>query len=409
MKRLAVLKSMKDRLSLCMIVKNEADALGACLESVRDIVGEIVVLDTGSTDRTVAIAEEFGARVGHFVWNQDFAAARNEALKLVTKDWVLVLDADEKLNSKIIPDLEAAIAVPDTLVVNLIRYEIGASQSPYSLVSRLFRRHPQIQFDRPYHAMIDDSVTELLKTESHWQIKELPQIAILHTGYQRQAIFKLEKSTRAKLVMESYYKTHPNDPYVCSKLGAVYLAEGLSQKALKTLKKALKYSANESPNLLYELHYHLANAFRQNYETDKAIKHYEIALTQPIVDQLKIGAHHNLGALLQTLGQPDQAIAHHQASVTIDPTFAAGYYNLGMAFKALGRAGEAILAYEQSLKCDPYNPWTHQNLAAILFRIGQTEQSLKFFKQAIALHKEQNPAEAERLQTQLRELTHRPL
>lgn len=93
---------MKDRLSLCMIVKNEADALGDCLKSVQDLVGEIAILDTGSTDETVAIAKEFGATVGHFDWNQDFAAARNEALKLVTKEWVLVLDADETLNPKVI-------------------------------------------------------------------------------------------------------------------------------------------------------------------------------------------------------------------------------------------------------------------------------------------------------------------
>lgn len=400
---------MNDRLSLCMIVKNEADSLGDCLKSVQDWVGEIVVLDTGSTDRTVAIAEEFGAKVGYFPWNQDFAAARNEALKLVTKEWVLVLDADEQLNPAAKAEIEAAIAEPETLVVNLMRLEIGASQSPYSLVSRLFRSHPKITFDRPYHAMIDDSVTELLQAEPHWQIKEIPLVAIFHTGYQRAAIAKLEKSTRAKLAMESYYKTHPNDAYVCSKLGGIYLAEGLTKQALKTLKQGLKYSTNESPHVIYELHYHLANAFRQNRENDKAIKHYSLALEQPLMGKLKIGAHHNLGALLQTLGQPERAIAQHQATVKIDPTFASGFYHLGMAHKAVGNVEQAIAAYENSLKLDPLNPWTHQNLAAILFRIGQTAESIKFFKQAIALHQEQNPAEAQRLRAKLQELTNQPL
>jgi tetratricopeptide (TPR) repeat protein len=400
---------MKESLSLCMIVKNEADALGDCLKTVRDVVDEIVILDTGSTDRTVAIAEEFGAIVGHYVWNQDFAAARNEALKLVTKDWILVLDADEQLNPKAVDAINMAIADPDTLVVNLMRYEIGAAQSPYSLVSRLFRRHPQLKFDRPYHAMIDDSVAVLLQTEPHWQIKELNGVALFHTGYQREAIAKLEKSTRAKLVMERYYKDHPNDPYVCSKLGAIYVAEGLAKQGLKTLKQGLKYSAQASPNLLYELHYHLANAFRKQDEPDKAIKHYEQAIAQPILDKLKIGAYHNLGSLLQTLTRPDEAIAHHQTTVQIDPNFAAGYYNLGMAYKAVGRAGEAILAYEQSLKLDPYNPWTHQNLAALLFRIGQMQESITFFKQAIALHEASNPQEAVKLRAKLNEIIGQPL
>ncbi len=398
--------AIKDRLSLCMIVKNEADALGDCLKSVQDLVGEIAILDTGSTDETVAIAKEFGATVGHFDWNQDFAAARNEALKLVTKEWVLVLDADETLNPKVIPAIEAAIAKPDTLVVNLLRYEIGASQSPYSLVSRLFRRHPSLEFSRPYHAMIDDSVQTLLATEPQWQITELPQVAIFHTGYQRTAIAKLEKSTRAKLAMETYYEGHPNDPYVCSKLGGIYLGEGLPKQALKILKQGLKYSANESANLRYELHYHLGNAFRQNHEPEKAIKHYQLAGEQPLQDKLKIGAYHNLGALLQTLGKPDAAIAQHQITLKIDPTFAPGYYNLGLAYKALGRVGEAIDAYEKSLKLNPLNPWAHQNLAALLFRIGQIAESQKFFKQAIALHETQNPAEAKRLKQKLAQLMH---
>ncbi|AFY37497.1 glycosyl transferase family 2 [[Leptolyngbya] sp. PCC 7376] len=400
---------MNDRLSLCMIVKNEADILAECLRSVQDVVSEIVILDTGSTDDTVAIAESFGAVIGHYEWSNDFAAARNEALKLVTKEWVLVLDADEKLNEKAIEDIEKAITEPDTLAVNLVRYEIGAAQSPYSLVSRLFRMHPAIKFERPYHAMIDDSVAELLTVEPQWQIKDLSTIAIFHTGYQREAIAKLEKSTRAKQAMEAYFKAHKNDPYVCSKLGAIYIYEGLAKQGLKTLKQGLKCSANASPNLLYELHYHLGNAFRKQGETDKAIKHYNQAIEQPIINKLKIGAHHNLGALLQTLGKAEEAIAQHQTTVVIDPTFAAGHYHMGMAYKAVGKVGEAITAYEQCLKYDPYNPWVHQNLAAILYRIGQIEESTKFFKQAIALHDEQNPQEAAKLRAKLKDLISAPL
>ena len=100
-------------LSLAMIVKNEEKNLGHCLASVKDLVDEMVVVDTGSTDGTVALAESFGARLGHFPWTGDFAAARNESLRLSTGDWVLVLDADEAVDALDHPKVREAIAQED--------------------------------------------------------------------------------------------------------------------------------------------------------------------------------------------------------------------------------------------------------------------------------------------------------
>ena len=84
-------------ISLCAIVKNEEEIIQKCLESVQGFVDEIVIVDTGSTDRTVEIAQEHGARVEHFEWINDFSAARNFALSKVKTDYALVLDADEVL------------------------------------------------------------------------------------------------------------------------------------------------------------------------------------------------------------------------------------------------------------------------------------------------------------------------
>ena len=86
-------------LSLAMIVKNEAANLPRCLRSVQGLVDEVVIVDTGSTDDTVAIAMALGAKVSHFGWVDDFAAARNESLRLCTGDWVLVLDGDESVDA----------------------------------------------------------------------------------------------------------------------------------------------------------------------------------------------------------------------------------------------------------------------------------------------------------------------
>ena len=84
-------------ISLCAIVKNEEEMLPKCLESVQGFVDEILIIDTGSTDKTVEIAKSYGARVEHFEWINDFSAARNFALKQCKTDYALVLDADEVL------------------------------------------------------------------------------------------------------------------------------------------------------------------------------------------------------------------------------------------------------------------------------------------------------------------------
>ena len=94
--------------SLCMIVKNEEDVLARCLESVSGLVDEIVIVDTGSADRTREIAEQFTSRVYDFAWIDDFAAARNYAFSLAEKDYCMWLDADDVL-------LEADRAALETL------------------------------------------------------------------------------------------------------------------------------------------------------------------------------------------------------------------------------------------------------------------------------------------------------
>ena len=95
----------KPRLSVCMIVKNEERFLSQCLASVKNIADELFVIDTGSTDRTVEIAREHGAQVGHFEWCDDFAVARNASIAPATGDWILFLDADEELSLAEKPDL----------------------------------------------------------------------------------------------------------------------------------------------------------------------------------------------------------------------------------------------------------------------------------------------------------------
>jgi len=397
-----------------MIVKNEAENLPRCLNSVKHVVDEIVVLDTGSTDETVTIAQSFNAQVKHFTWCNDFSTARNESLQYASGDWILVLDADEILDTEVVPLMQRAMQQTNALVINLVRQEVGAIQSPYSLVSRLFRKHPDLHFSRPYHALIDDSVTQLLQREPHWQILDLPDVAIRHYGYKPDAINNRQKLQTAKAAMEEFWLAHPEDPYVCSKLGALYIQMGEIEQGTTLLKRGLRSIAQtQSPVLstqssfapiLYELHYHLGLAHSRLKQPAAAEQYYRAAIQQPILDRLKLGAYNNLGSLLQLKGDLPAAKTIYETCLTIDPQFAIGHYNLGMTLKALGQLPEAVTQYQQAIELDPHYAEAYQNLGVVWLKLGRVPESMQAFKQAIDLHQQGNPQEADRLRQGLAEM-----
>lgn len=397
-----------------MIVKNEEAALPRCLGSVRSVVDEIIVLDTGSTDRTPEIAKQFGAQVYFFEWCNDFAITRNESLKYVQGDWILVLDADEVLVADIVPKLKQAIQSHSHLLINLVRQEVGAEQSPYSLVSRLFRNHPHISFSRPYHAMVDESVSQILSREPQWQVGYLPDVAILHEGYQPGAIAGRDKFSKAQTAMEGFLASHPNDPYVCSKLGALYVQTGELARGIELLQRGLSspgeidtFPETHAP-VLHELHYHLGIAYSRLANPAQAEAHYRAALQQPIPSKLKLGAYNNLGNLLKAKGDLVGARTVYQQALKIDSTFAPGHYNLGMTLKALGDLEAAIAAYKQAIRFNSSYAQAYQNLGVVLLKIGDVPASLSAFRQAIALYQLHRPLEAERLCQGLREMGFQP-
>src|SRR5580658_10063032 len=105
-------EQLPEGISLCMIVKNEERFLAECLDSVKDVVDEICIVDTGSTDRTVEIARSYGAKIEFREWRNDFAWARNEALAMATRRWTLVLDGDEELQRESVELMRSMRTVP---------------------------------------------------------------------------------------------------------------------------------------------------------------------------------------------------------------------------------------------------------------------------------------------------------
>ncbi|WP_448562521.1 tetratricopeptide repeat protein [Trichothermofontia sp.] len=391
-------------LSLCMIVKDEAANLPRCLESVQGVVDEMVILDTGSSDATIAIATAYGAKVDRIEWPNDFAAARNQSLARATGDWILVLDADESLVPEVIPTLQAAMSAENHLLVNLVRQEVGALQSPYSLVSRLFRRRSDLQFQRAYHELIDDSVAALLQREPHWQVITLAPVAIRHWGYEPGTIAARQKRARAQAMLEQALAQQPADAYLCSKLGALYLDNGQVAKGLVLLHRGLNANPTEA-EVLYDLHYHLGIAYSRINQPQAAIGHYQQATQQPILALLKLAAYNNWGSLLKEQGDLAGAEAAYQTVLQLDPHFALGYYNLGLTLRAQGRLQGAVAAYQQALRLNPDHAEAYQNMGVVLLKLGSVPASMNAFRRAIALHRQQgNPEEADRLRQGLGEM-----
>ncbi|MGB7250814.1 MAG: tetratricopeptide repeat protein [Phormidesmis sp.] len=402
-------------ISLCMIVRDEAQNLPRALASVKDLVDEKVVVDTGSTDATPTIAERFGAKVTFFEWADDFAQARNISLEQATKDWVLVLDADETLTpqgQQLIRSIRAdkplgEINPADLLLVTMMRREIGANQSPYTQVSRLFRNRDEIRYIRPYHEGVDESVEALMAAQSHWQVAQFGGVGIDHTGYGLNAIAAKNKLSRARRSMEAHLSAHPQDAYIANKLGALYTQSQEWDKALLTLKMALS-SGNFDPITRYELHYHLGITHRHRApltgELAAAEEHYRQAIALPITGLLKVGAYLNLGALLKQKGDFDGAIAQYEAAARLDPTQPIIYFNLGVVHRTRGYLEPALRAYEYAIALDPTYSAAYQNLGVVLFKLGKLPESKRAFEQAVALVKHTNPAEGDRIRQGMKKI-----
>ena len=371
-------------LSLSMIVRDEAERLAACLRSVQGFVDEMVVVDTGSSDDTVAIAEGLGATVHRIDWPGDFAPARNQALQWVSGDWVLVLDADEQLRPEAREPLRQLMEQPELLLVNLLRQELGALQSPYSNVSRLFRRHPAIRWSRAYHSLVDDSVAELLQREPHWRIADCSTPALLHDGYRPELLSAGNKAARLRSAMEAELLARPDDPYACAKLGSLEVAEGQVQRGIELLRRGLQHCPAGAHPERYELLLHLAMAEAER-EPAAAIALYRQALVTPLAPRLTLAARLNLAALLLHQGQLEDAEELCRQATTVAPEIGLGWFNLGVIRRRRGDLGGALEAYRQAAALSPDHAETQQNLAVALLLGGDIIGARQGFRQAIQL------------------------
>ncbi|HUV49875.1 MAG TPA: tetratricopeptide repeat protein [Anaerolineae bacterium] len=195
-------KKNKKRISLCMIVKNEEKFLPQCLKSVKDYVDEIVVVDTGSTDRTIEIAESYGANVYHHPWENNFSKHRNQSISYASGDWILIMDADEKLDAKTAPLIRAVVNEAPTAVIafNVRSYQENGIYYTESGSPRLFKNGLNFHYRGYVHnqLFIQDKITP-------------SPIILWHYGYDISPDQMKNKQQKSLKLLKKQIKEFPDD------------------------------------------------------------------------------------------------------------------------------------------------------------------------------------------------------
>jgi glycosyltransferase involved in cell wall biosynthesis/predicted Zn-dependent protease/predicted O-methyltransferase YrrM len=238
----SALRPLRMTVSLTMIVRNEEQNLAACLRCIIDLVDEVIIIDTGSTDRTKEIAASFGPKVKifDFPWVKDFSAARNAALEKATSHYILWMDADDRLDE---PNRQRLKQLFENLRDENVAYTLkcfcpadaqGRGRTTVDHV-RLFRNRDDIRWRYRVHEQILGSL-RATRAEVRWG-----NVVFLHTGYQDPAL-RARKLQRDRELLHLSHQEDPNEPFVLFNLGMVYQEMGRQEEALVYLCKSLERS-----------------------------------------------------------------------------------------------------------------------------------------------------------------------
>lgn len=179
-------------LSAALIVRDEAEHLDACLTSLAGLVDEIVVVDTGSSDDSVAVARRHGAVLGHEPWQEDFATPRNRSLDLATGEWILYIDADERVHPGDRAAARAAIAAATDHMALRIPLVPRVGWTPYREY-RLWRHRPDVRFEGRMHESIVGAITAVAQRE-RLEVSPSDVVILEHFGYEGDQAHKHERN-----------------------------------------------------------------------------------------------------------------------------------------------------------------------------------------------------------------------
>lgn len=309
---------MEPKISFCLITKNEDKFLGKCLDSIKAVADEIIILDTGSTDQTKEIAAEYTDKIFDYTWENDFSKARNASINKATNPWIFIIDADEVLTTisreKLKPFLEK-ITFDDKPKAFQVKVNDLETNMRLNLMIKgvLFQKHPDLEFTRPVHEFltykkgsltIEDSPIELhhlgkynrtleeLTIKNNFYVEHLKQLINKTSNEKEKAYYNyhiglsydsINQKTEAKehfnLAKEAYDKSpetkysHLYSNIMIALFQTIRFLEPNSPDLENLLKELLSYIPDHQEALFYLAYWEQS---RKNY--DDAIHYYEQAI-----------------------------------------------------------------------------------------------------------------------------------
>jgi tetratricopeptide (TPR) repeat protein len=372
-------------LSLCMIVRDNARTIEACLESIRPWVDEMVVVDTGSKDDTSARARRLGARVFHFPWCDDFSAARNESLRHARGRWVFWMDSDDTIdgaNGRQLREL-AGRSADASLMGYVMQVHCpardGDDEGDFTAVDhvKLFRNLPQLRFEGRIHEQILGAI--------HRAGGEVAQtdVFVVHSGYDHSPEGQKRKLERDLRLLHLELQERPDHPFTLFNLGMTYADCGRFLEAVEFLKRSRTHSGPRDSHLrkVYAL---LVHCHAQAGQAEAAWEACRAGLALFPKDAELL---FRKGLLLQQSGRLEEAVRAyrhlletdegcHFKSVVWGLRGFKGRHNLALAYQELGDWDRAEEQWRLVVRETPrYRPgW--RGLGEALLRMGKVKEAL---------------------------------
>jgi len=337
-----------------MIVRDEERHLEACLTSIEDVVDEIVVVDTGSVDRSCDIARSHGARVYHHAWGGNFAQARNVALEHSSGQWILYIDADERLRPTSRAAVASLLGQAEEVAFRVLLHPF-AHATPY-LEYRLWRNDPRIRFRGTIHEKIVDAIVEVADADG----RSIGDCALTldHVGYEGD---QMAKHRRNLPLLESQLRIDENSVFNWRHLARVLDALGRTGEAERAIERAVDLVRRAPGSADDCLAWVELIRFRDRAGDD-------------VTALLDEGRHRWPGnwLLVWTEGQfLLQAGRYHEAIAVFERLLAVDVETLA----PLG------VAYDDRI----FGPFAHDSLGLCWFRLGNFSQSARAYAAAEAL------------------------